>query len=278
MMKKTGYLRHVTFCNRADMTLFVPFYLDGVAHGFVKKNLPDLIPYQDGFTLAESATDFASRTAAMGRVAAHLSAKYGRVLCGEMYPVLRRWGDTPLAQIDRAAVPWFGVPAFGIHVNGYVRKKDGIHLWIGERAADRAVDPGLLDNMIGGGQPIGYTLEENLCKEAKEEAGIEPALAKTARLIGPLSDRFERHQGLRNDTLFVYDLELDEDFVPRNTDGEVAAFHLMPVAEVAALVHDTDTFKFNCNLVIIDFLMRHGFLTPEHADYAQLAASMTDRN
>ena len=27
------------------------------------------------------------------------------------------------------------------------------------------------------------------------------------------------------------------------------------------------SFKLNCNLVIIDFLIRHGYISPEHEDY-----------
>ena len=180
-------------------------------------------------------------------------------------------GDDPAAQIDRAAVPWFGVRAWGVHVNGFTRKKDGIYLWIGERAANRPADPGKLDNLIGGGQPIGLTAEENLCKEAKEEAGIDAPLALTAKPAHTIDYLLERNDGLRTDTLFIYDLELPEGYTPRNTDGEVAAFHLMPLAEAAALVRETDKFKFNCNLVVTDFLMRQGFITAQDKEYAELA-------
>jgi len=56
-------------------------------------------------------------------------------------------------------------------------------------------------------------------------------------------------------------------FQPVNTDGEVAEFRLLPAAEVLEIVETTDDFKFNCNLVIIDFCIRHGVLPPEHPDY-----------
>ncbi|MFN2169608.1 MAG: DUF4743 domain-containing protein, partial [Anaerolineae bacterium] len=54
---------------------------------------------------------------------------------------------------------------------------------------------------------------------------------------------------------------------PRCTDGEVDAFYRLPVAEVARLVSDTDEFKLNCNLVIIDFLVRHGMISQDDPDY-----------
>ena len=41
--------------------------------------------------------------------------------------------------------------------------------------------PGMLDNMVAGGQPAGLSLMENVVKEAGEEAGIPCAVAGTAR-------------------------------------------------------------------------------------------------
>ena len=46
-------------------------------------------------------------------------------------------------------------------------------------------------------------------------------------------------------------------------DGEVGEFMLWPIEKVAEVVRDTFEFKFNCNLVIIDFLIRHGVLDPD---------------
>jgi hypothetical protein len=47
----------------------------------------------------------------------------------------------------------------------------------------------------------------------------------------------------------------------------VESFHRLPAAEVARLVRDTDAFKLNCNLVIIDFLIRNGLVPQEDPDY-----------
>jgi hypothetical protein len=69
-------------------------------------------------------------------------------------------------------------------------------------------------------------------------------------------------------------VELSPDFEPQNTDGEVESFTLLPLEEVARLVRDTDEFKLNCNLVIIDFLLRHGYLAPEHEEYLDLATGL----
>jgi 8-oxo-dGTP pyrophosphatase MutT (NUDIX family) len=282
-MLDSGFLRHVHACNARDMSKFVPFYIGAKPYGWVKKKLAVFLqekseyftPHKDGLALSRDLDSFEARSAALAATARLIAKHYERGLRREMYPVVENWGDEPLAEIDRAAVPWFGVKGFGVHVNGFVRKKDGLHLWIGERASDRQVEPGKLDNLVGGGQPIGLTLEENLLKEAKEEAGLGLPLLKSAKLAATIAYMLEKQKGLRNDVLFIYDLELPADVMPRNTDGEVAAFHLMPLGEVATLVHDTDRFKFNCNLVIADFLMRHGFIGPKHEEYKELRAALT---
>jgi hypothetical protein len=78
-------------------------------------------------------------------------------------------------------------------------------------------------------------------------------------------------EGCKPDQMFCFDLELPEDFTPRAADGEVAEFYLWPVDKVAAVVRETFEFKFNCNLAIIDFLVRRGFIAPDtEPDYAAL--------
>lgn len=275
-----GYFRHVQNCTHYDESKFLPFFIEGESLGWIRKDLKPLLlsqkplfqEHQDGLQLYSSAPTFEARTQTLGLATDLIAKSYKVAMRHEMYPVIKKWGDKPLAQIDRAAIPWFGVQGFGIHVNGYVRKADGLYMWIGERAADRQVDPGKLDNMIGGGQPIGLTLPENLCKEAKEEAGLSPSVALSAQLIKSIHYKLEKNNGLRNDVLFVYDLELPSSVIPQNTDGEVAAFHLMSLAEVADLVENTNRFKFNCNLVITDFLMRHSYLENRQPEFDALYA------
>jgi 8-oxo-dGTP pyrophosphatase MutT (NUDIX family) len=280
----SGYIRHFVACNRHDLNHFVPFYIGDTRYGGIKKDLAPFLLKETrlfesrsgGLALASRFAGFGARSDALMRATDVLADHFSTGLRGEMYPVLEKWGDEPVAQIDRVAVPWFGVRAWGIHVNGFVRKKDGMYIWIGERAPDRPVAPGKLDNMIGGGQPIGLTLEQTLCKEALEEAGIDAPLALTAKLARTLDYMLEIPDGLRTDTLFIYDLELPESFTPHNTDGEVAAFSLMPLSEVADLVRNTDRFKFNCNMVIADFLMRHGVIGPEDAEYGDMKAWLAE--
>ena len=115
----------------------------------------------------------------------------------ESYPVTTDFSAPPLFQMERAGVPHFGVRAFGVHMNGYVRRADGLHMWIGRRARDKPTFPGMLDNTVAGGQPIGLGLVENLIKECKEEAGIPPEIARRAVPVGCITYCTEAADGIK---------------------------------------------------------------------------------
>ena len=75
--------------------------------------------------------------------------------------------------------------------------------------------------------------------------------------------------------MFCYDLEMPADFTPVNQDGEIDSFELWPLDAVAARVRDSFDFKYNCNLAIIDFLIRHGHITPENEpDYVAIVLGL----
>lgn len=188
----------------------------------------------------------------------------------ELHPVSRCWTQTPKMLVERAAISPLGVGGYAVHMNGYVRKNGELYLWVGKRSIDKPTAPGKLDQLVAGGQPAGLSLKENLIKECSEEADIPFELASRAREVGALSYAMDTHGGFRPDVVFVYDLELPASFMPRNTDGEVDAFYLWPVDRVMQTVRDTELFKPNCALVIIDFLVRHGYICTADPDYPQI--------
>ena len=127
---------------------------------------------------------------------------------------------------------------------------------------------------MAGGLPFGIRLEENLAKECYEEAGISKELAKKAKPTSIISYWYEYSLGGKEDIIFCYDLELSKDFKPICTDGEVEEFILMPIKEVAEIVKNKWRFKPNCNLVIIDFLVRWGYIKPEDKDYIDIVKGL----
>ena len=131
-----------------------------------------------------------------------------------------------------------------------------------------------VDQLVAGGLPHGVGLMDNLVMECHEEAGMAESLARKARPVGALTYNRTTDRGFRPDVLYCYDLALPDSFEPRNTDGEVEEFLLLPIQEVARLVRETDEFKLNCNLVVIDFLVRHGLLAPEHPEFLAIATGL----
>lgn len=278
-----SFLDKIRACNAWNPADFVPLWLDRARVGWMRRAACDLLrrwPEQfqvepEGVTWSGAPPTFDARTAVLDTLCAQLIAD-GVVshLHSERYPLTASSREQAVCLLDRACAPFFGARAFGQHLNGYVRTAHGIEMWIGRRSADRRHYPLHLDNLVAGGLPHGLSLIDNLRKECAEEAGIPRTLADQAVAVGAITYCRAAAAGLKPDVMYCYDLELPAAFVPVCTDGEVESFQRLPLAEVAALVRETDDFKLNCNLTIIDFLIRHGFITPDEPDYLELLAGL----
>jgi len=209
-------------------------------------------------------TDATVRTAAAASVARALADEGGlSAWRDERYAVGSDPGSTPLFLLERAAARYFGIRTFAAHVNGTTLRNGATAMWIARRSPHKAIDPGLLDNLVGGGIAAGATVAETVAKEAWEEAGLPTALARTARFVGTVEIRRAQPDGLQLETIFVHDLELPTDAVPVNQDGEVAEFRVVSPDEVARLAANEsgpDVITADASLVIADWLMRHGFV------------------
>ncbi|MBK1641541.1 DUF4743 domain-containing protein [Chromatium okenii] len=278
-----SFLDKLRACNTWNSEHFLPFYLNGERIGSLRPAAAEQLrrwPQQFEVTLAAvywygAPADFAARSAILADIVAEFAAQ--ELIThqhGELYPVTASTREQARCLIDRAAAPFFGMRAFGQHLNGFVRTAHGLELWVGRRAANRRHYPNCLDHLVAGGLPAGLSLADNLRKECAEEAGMAAKLADQAVAVGAVSYCQDSARGLKPDVMYCYDLELLEDFVPRCTDGEVDSFVRMPAAEVLELVRDSDQFKLNCNLVIIDFLIRHGLITPAEPDYLELVRGL----
>lgn len=279
-----SYLRHIHACHNFRDDQSAPrFVVAGQPVGFVRPDLvarlldePIFVSFDDNaLHLHNDLNSFNARSAALAELVQRLHAEaVVPLLLNEPYPVTAGAREDALCVVDRACASLFGLKTFGQHMNGYVRRADGVHMWIGRRAKDKPILPGKLDQLVAGGLPYGIGLQENLIKECYEEAGIDQATAERAKPVGVISYDAITPRGIKQELLYCYDLELNANFVPRCTDGEVDEFLLLPLDEVARLVHDTNEFKANCNLVIIDFLIRHGYLSPDEPDYIALVKGL----
>jgi len=277
-----SYLDRIKENNNYTQADKTPIIVEAKRVGQVREKYVEYLLKHDAFELEDSHLTlnrqydtFDKRTKILNHFA-HQALKDGITnrFMNENYPLKAKPNDKALAFIDRSISTLLGTISYGQHLNAFVQTDSGMKMWIGRRAYDKPQESGKLDHLVAGGLPYDVDLMENLAKECYEEAGMVRELALKAKSVGLVSYRFEYELGGKEDIIYCYDLELDENFKPICTDGEVEEFYLMPIEEVAEIVKNSNEFKTNCNLVIIDFLIRHGYITPEDKDYIDIVKGL----
>jgi 8-oxo-dGTP pyrophosphatase MutT (NUDIX family) len=213
-----------------------------------------------------------ARSAALAEVARALSAEGALTAWrNERYAVAAGPEQTVLCELERAAARYFGIQTFAAHASGLVSDPDRWRMWLARRSPTKAIDPGLLDNLVGGGIAAGHGVADTLAKEAWEEAGIAPELARSARCAGTVAICRDQPDGLQRETIHVHDLWLPAKFTPANQDGEVVEHRLCgPEAVLAVLASDDITA--DASLVIVDLLLRGGHIERNDPAFAALDA------
>lgn len=276
---------------RLDAALAAPpvpltrFIVDGTPVGeLTPARARRLLDFTDVFVMSEGALTFVpvldapgARSAAMDRVARELAAEGALTAWrDERYDVAIGFAKPPVFLLERAAARYFGVATHAVHVNGTAALGDGREgMWLGRRSTAKAIDPGRLDNMVGGGVAAGADIRATLVKEAWEEAGLPPGLAARAVPTGEVRIRRLQPDGVQRESIHVHDLALPGDVVPANRDGEVVAFRLCPVDEVAVIAANEDgpdVVTADASLVIADWLLRHGHVPAGSAAERALGA------
>ena len=260
---------------RAESEGFVPFSVAGQVVGWMRPAFAgELAKFGKVFEqdqagavrLREDLHDEPSRSSAVAPVVREL-ARQGTITGwrNELYPV--RSGldaeGTPLMHLERAAARPFGITSYAVHVNGVVEPgngRDAPSLWIGRRSMVKPIDPGMLDNLVGGGVPSGFGVPETLVKEAWEEAGLGATLASKAVPGRHVRIRRVVPEGMQSEVVFVHDLALPPEMIPRNQDGEVGEFTLLSAPAVIELLRSGGRMTADASLVTLDWLDRRGLL------------------
>lgn len=197
----------------------------------------------------------------------------------EKYAVWAEQMDRPYVLVERSMSGVLGIITYGVHCNGYTFDpvSHEIKFWIPRRSRDKPTWPSLLDNVIAGGIGYPYGVYETLLKEALEEANlgssvIEPNVTAsgvvsylTYRATTDIErDDFKDEKSfIVGEVEYIYDLKLDSGVVPEPNDGEVDSFNLLSLQEVVDALFRGE-FRPNCGLVMVDFLVRHGYITAEN--------------
>lgn len=168
----------------------------------------------------------------------------------------------PYFQLERAACPWFGVVMYGVHITGYVNtKEEGMKIWVPRRSYSKPTYPGKLDNTVAGGLGYPYGVLDTCYKECWEEAGLEESYTKDKLInVGVISYLYQfEGSTVQPEVEYIFDLDMSDGKIPHPVDNESMDFQLMSIPEVIEKLKN-DEFKHNCSIVIIDFLIRHGFI------------------
>jgi 8-oxo-dGTP pyrophosphatase MutT (NUDIX family) len=156
-----------------------------------------------------------------------------------------------LAEIERAACRPLGITTDAVHLNA---SADDGALIVARRAAHKAIDPGLLDNLVGGMVPAGESLEQALAREAWEEAGLRLDQLRIQR-----GRRFHVQrpvpEGWQSERIHVYEATLPHDVSLANQDGEVQAITRMPLPDVLDAI-ERGEFTLEAALVTLEALLR----------------------
>ena len=260
----------LTAARQFDASARLPFSIGRVVVGSLARvHLPALRAWPGELAVSDLGVSLTSsdRDAALARINARLRSQ-GLIHAwrDELFDIAdpKRPTGAALARTERAAARFWGTLTLGAHGNGYVADSHGrpTHLWIARRSLRKATDPGLHDNLVGGGVSAGQTVVQTLQREAFEEAGLtDPLVSACQRVI-----RLQRDvaQGLQFEDLHVFDIRLPAGWQPHNQDGEVHSFACLPVAAAITLAAGA-TMTVDAALVTLDFALRHTLLPAEQA-------------
>src|SRR6059058_353091 len=201
-----SFADHIRACNNFDRARVVPLIAGGRRIGWLRRdNAVALARFDTVFAVEPervalvASGDIDRVSAAVDEVVEALVAERNIPKWrNETFDVAARWGEKPIFRLDRGAVPFFGVRAYGVHLNGYRRDGGGLKLWIGRRAPNKRVAPNKLDNIVAGGIGNGYGIAATLIKEAEEEGSIPSELIQHAVPTGAVSYRMETELGIRD--------------------------------------------------------------------------------
>ncbi|CAG9759770.1 unnamed protein product [Ceutorhynchus assimilis] len=260
-----------------------PFIVEGFQVGLIRPDvMRQLINFPEVFHITRGCVelnpafrDYEGRSTKIDQVLRKLRDKNIFVTLkgwrDECYEVKTEFCTRSLLKMDRCATCLFGIRNYGVTINGYIRHpQKGQCLWFQKRSATKQTWPGKWDSMVSGGLSVGHGIFETAHKEAMEEASVPTSLLNKLTSAGCVSFYFESERGLFPNTEFVFDLELPLDFIPENADGEVECFEILPIKQCLPKILAPD-FKTTSAPVVLDFLVRHGVITPENEpDYLKI--------
>ena len=232
------------------MSEFYYFMIDGFEgpFGYVHSSFIQAMPWPRWWSLdhahrlltLKSAHDFEQRTKLMHQTLRSEHEKGNidalRKWSNELFPIYAANGEHVM-DIDGCGVDLFGIVNFAVHMLAYVKTKDGLRFWVPRRSKTKLSYPNMLDNTVGGSLSSGERPIDCIVRECAEEASLpQDYIRENIKACGTLSYQMSRtddgEPGCQHQVQYIYEIELEEDIVPKPFDGEVQEFSLKSLEEV----------------------------------------------
>ncbi|KAM0207203.1 hypothetical protein ACHAQD_012126 [Fusarium lateritium] len=264
---------------------YAPYYRlflspDPRPHGFILPATVSLMPWPKTFAIDHNNHSVTlCEPPSASTLTEHANSSFqqavDKAIDDDLFPILHKEhseyfrvvGARSFVQIERFSAPLFGIATRGAHLTGYVRGDNGhMKIWVAKRSRHLFSYPGLLDSTVAGGIKASDTPLACIKAESTEEACLPPDLVSSR--VEPagaitLANINARSKLFHSDIIYVFDLEMPSDVIPRPGDDEVEEFVLMDCGEVVEHMLKGG-FKPNVCPVMIDFLVRRGFITKEN--------------
>ncbi|KAL7896271.1 NUDIX hydrolase domain-like protein [Trichoderma sp. SZMC 28014] len=300
----SGLLDLITVFDNAPLDFELnhdPYYTlilapDERVHGYIHPNTITHMPWPSTFSINHTTRQVIlspppSNTSPSTHANTAFQQAVDAAIDGNIFPTLNGLhseyflvpGARHFVQIERFAATLFGIATRGAHLTAYTIVDGELRIWVAKRSKTLHTYPGMLDSTVAGGVKASDSPLDCILAESMEEASLSQSLvAPRVRATGAITmvNRNPRTELVHSEILYTYDLELSGqgDQVPRlGDDGEVEEFVLMSCEEVQRRMLAGE-FKTNVCAVIIDFLIRHGKITPENEpDYVDICMRLRRR-
>lgn len=267
----------------ADLTGFLRVFVAGQPVGWTKPEFAALLDsFNDTWFLRDNAlhmndalADFDTRAKAIDDTfvalsdQGHIPAMPDYSMLGgiDWFPIYSGQDIDRLALVRRFYAPYLGIHFKTVMVHGYHDNR----YWAAKRGKIVEGAPGMMDIMVAGAVRHDQTLEEAVLDEGYAEAGISRDWLPDIRHKQDLELYYLNDGGFFiNETFHIYEFDTKGEFTPRtNLPLEVEGFQEYSMHDLLIAVQHGGIFKGQINMVLTDFLIRHGYLTKDHPDFEE---------
>lgn len=216
---------------------------------------------------------------------------------GSLFPIACQGMDLAGVKMPAPMRGMFGIVTYGVHLNIFsqIKKSDAQHHifgWVSTRS-NITTFPGMLDQVVAGGMDDVNVLDPlmELRREAHEEAGLTLNLRtrymeRDGRVIGKVTGPYQiqfydrKDHRSRNEeghlepgVRFVFDLEVDDTFIPKPNSEVIHKFVLKSVEEIKKDLINL-RWKPNSGLAMLASLIRRGIITQQEASIGELLGGL----